>query len=88
MKIHNSLVPAGGAGQISQATAINDKSWLVLTINIHVSSCDARCDARIPQVNAIHDNSQPLIKDASPYSAFDLSIDRQDGLMDSEKLAR
>ncbi len=87
MKIHNSLVPARGAGQIPQANAINGKSWLMSTITIHNSSGNTRGNAQIPQANAINNSSRPLMKDTSPYSTFNLSLDRQVKLMESEKLA-
>ena len=65
MKIHNSLILAGGAGQIPEPNAINDKSWLVLSINIHNPSSPARGAAQNPQAHVIDDNSWPLIKCAA-----------------------
>ena len=84
----NSLILAGGAGQIPQANAINGKSRQMSTITIRNSSGNAGGDARIPQANAINDSSQSLMKDTSPYSAFNLLLDRQDELMELEKLAQ
>jgi hypothetical protein len=59
MHIHNSSGYAGGAAQIPQANAINDKSCPNLTTNIHSSSGYAGGAAQIPQANDINDKSYP-----------------------------
>ncbi len=58
MRIHDSSGYAGGAAQIPQANAGNDKSRPNSTTNIHDSSGYAGGAAQIPQVNAINDNDK------------------------------
>jgi len=58
ISIHDSSGNAGGAAQIPQANAINDKSHPNSTTNIHDSSGYAGGAAQIPQVNAINDNDK------------------------------
>jgi len=58
MSIHDSSGNAGGAAQILQANAINDKSHPNSTTNIHDSSGVAGGAAQIPQVYAINDNDK------------------------------
>jgi hypothetical protein len=57
--IHSSSGYAGGAAQIPQANAINDKSCPNSTWNIHSSSGYAGGAAQISQANDINEKSHP-----------------------------
>jgi hypothetical protein len=69
--IHNSSGYAGGAAQISQENAINDKSHPNLATNIHNSSGYAGDAAQISQANTIDDKSCPnLTTNIHNYSGY------------------
>ena len=59
-KKHNSSVSAGGAGQIPQANAINDKFQSVFAIGTHHPSSHAGGAAQFPRANAINVGSHPV----------------------------
>ncbi len=52
------MVSTGGAGQVPQANAINDKSQSVSAIGIHHRSSHAGGAAQFPRANAINVGSQ------------------------------
>jgi len=68
MSIHDSSGYAGGAAQISQTNAINDKSRPNSTTNIHDLSGYDGGAAQIPQANIINDKSPTNIHDSSGYA--------------------